>query len=127
MGLADTAIETIAAGRPQRDVYYAHEELGQRLISLAHGPLTLDCIARNDAEDHVLMDTLYQQEGREGFAAAYFRHRGYPEAARRVEAWWRQRREAEARVQEALARRSEPGEPGIGERAEDEATLSVGD
>ena len=45
MGLTETAIQTIAAARPQRDVYYAHEELGQRLISLAHGPLTLDCIA----------------------------------------------------------------------------------
>jgi hypothetical protein len=119
MGLTETAIQTIAASRPQRDVYYAHEELGQRLISLAHGPFTLACIARNDAEDHALMDALYQQEGREGFAAAYFRRCGYPDAARRVEAWWQRRREAEARAQERARERQE--------REGDEATLSVGD
>ena len=117
MGLADTAIETIAMGRPQRDVYYAHEELGQRLITMAHGPFTLDCIARNDAADHALFDDLIQQEGREGFAAAYFRHEGYPEAAQRVEAWWQQRREAEARLEETQ----------LTERETDEATVPVGD
>jgi hypothetical protein len=119
MGLTETAIQTIAASRPQCDVYYAHEELGQRLISLAHGPFTLACIARNDAEDHALMDALYQQEGREGFAAAYFRRCGYPDAARRVEAWWQRRREAEARAQERARERQE--------REGDAATLSVGD
>ena len=35
------------------------------------------------------MDACYQQEGREGFAAAWFRHHGYTDAAQRVEAWWR--------------------------------------
>jgi len=127
MGLADTAIETIAMGRPQRDVYYAHEELGQRLITMAHGPFTLDCIARNDAEDHALFDTLLQQEGREGFAAAYFRHEGYPEAAQRVEAWWQQRREAEARMEEAAALRSAVQEDEPSERGTDEEALPVGD
>src|SRR5262249_22624010 len=111
--------ETIAASRPQRDVYYAHEELGQRLISLAHGPLTLACIARNDAEDHALIDRLIQEEGREGFTAAYFRHQGYPEAAKRVEAWWQRRREAEARARD-MAREHQ-------ERMEDEAPVSIGD
>jgi type IV secretion system protein VirB4 len=95
MGLTETAIQTIAASRPQRDVYYAHEELGQRLISLAHGPLTLDCVARNDAEDHVLIEDLLQQEGREGFAAAWFRQHGYNEAAQRVAAWRQQHRKRE--------------------------------
>jgi hypothetical protein len=127
MGLTETAIQTIAASRPQRDVYYAHEELGQRLISLAHGPLTLDCIARNDAEDHALIDELLQQEGREGFAAVWFRHHGYVEAAQRVETWWQQRREQEARLQEQAAEdREQEAQQGT-EREEDEATLSVGD
>jgi type IV secretion system protein TrbE len=127
MGLTDTAIQTIAASRPQRDVYYAHEELGQRLISLAHGPLTLDCIARNAAEDHALMDTLLQQEGREGFAAAWFRHHGYPDAAQRVEAWWQRRREQEERLQEQGVRSRETEGPGAEAREANEETLSVGE
>jgi type IV secretion system protein VirB4 len=127
MGLTETAIQTIAASRPQRDVYYAHEELGQRLISLAHGPLTLDCIARNAAEDHALMDTLLQQEGREGFAAAWFRHHGYTDAASRVAAWWQQRREQETRLQEQAAEGREQDDPDAGGREANEETLSVGD
>jgi hypothetical protein len=127
MGLTETAIQTIAAARPQRDVYYAHEELGQRLISLAHGPLTLDCIARNAAEDHALMDTLLQQEGREGFAAAWFRHHGYTDAASRVAAWWQQRREQETRLQEQAAEGREQDDPDAGGREANEETLSVGD
>ena len=71
MGLTDNAIRTIATARPQRDVYYACTELGQRLFHLPLGPLALTCLARNAAEDHILMDTLLAQEGREGFAAAW--------------------------------------------------------
>jgi type IV secretory pathway VirB4 component len=89
MGLTDTAIQTIATSSPQRDVYYAHEELGQRLLALPHGRFTLDCIARNGKADHELMDRLLQQEGREGFGAAWFRHHGYDTAAQRMEDWWR--------------------------------------
>ena len=78
---------------PQRDVYVTHEELGQRLLSLPHGPLTLDCLARNSAEDHALMDDLMQQEGPEGFAAAWLRQHGHTEAAQTVAAWSRTQRE----------------------------------
>jgi hypothetical protein len=95
MGRSETAIQTIATARAQRDVYFVHEEAGERLFSLAHGPFTLDCIARNSAEDHELMDQLYQHEGREGFTAAWFRRHGYDEAARRVEAWWQHHRAME--------------------------------
>src|SRR5262249_1809746 len=90
IGLSDTAIQTIATARLQRDVYLTHEELGQRLLSLPHGPLTLDCIARTSADDHALMDDLIQQEGREGFAEAWFRHHGHADAAATVAAWYRQ-------------------------------------
>jgi len=93
VGLTETAIQTIATARPQRDVYMTHEELGQRLFSLPHGPLTLDCIARNSADDHALMDDLLQKEGREGFAAAWLRVHGHAAAAQQVEAWWRQQRD----------------------------------
>jgi type IV secretion system protein VirB4 len=86
LGLTMNAIRTIATARPQRDVYYACTELGQRLFHLPLGPLTLACVARNSAADHTLMDTLRAQEGREGFAAAWFRTHGYEEEATYVDA-----------------------------------------
>src|SRR5947209_5385299 len=81
LGLSANAIMTIATGRPQRDVYYACTELGQRLFHLPLGPLSLACVARNDAADHALMDTMLAQEGREGFAAAWLHAQGFPEEA----------------------------------------------
>src|SRR5215510_6814661 len=59
--------------------YYACTELGQRLFHLPLGPLTLACVARNRAEDHEQMDTILEQEGREGFAAAWLRAQGFEE------------------------------------------------
>ena len=80
------AIRTIAMARPQRDVYYACTELGQRLFHLPLGPLTLACVGRNSQQDHMAMDTLLAQEGREGFAAAWLRAQHFPEEAAYVEA-----------------------------------------
>jgi len=85
MGLTHTAIRTIATARPQRDVYYACTELGQRLFALPLGPRTLACVARNSADDHALMETLLAREGRDGFAAAWLRAHGFAEEARYVE------------------------------------------
>src|SRR5712691_11048890 len=85
MGLTDNAIRTIATARPQRDVYYACTELGQRLFALPLGPLALTCLARNSAADHALIDTLLAQEGREGFAAAWLRAHHFTKEARYVE------------------------------------------
>ena len=92
IGLSDTAIQTVATARLQRDVYVTHEELGHRLISLPHGPLALDCLARNSAEDHALMDDLLRQEGPEGFPEAWFRRQGHPQAAEQVALWTQRRR-----------------------------------
>ena len=86
MGLTHNAIRTIATARPQRDVYYACTELGQRLFHLPLGPLGLACLARNSAEDHALMETILVHEGREGFAAAWLRAQGYAQEAQDVEA-----------------------------------------
>jgi type IV secretion system protein VirB4 len=85
IGLTRAAIQLIATARPQRDIYYACTELGQRLFHLPLSPLTLACTARNNAADHALMDTLLEREGREGFAAAWLRAQGFPEEARDVE------------------------------------------
>ena len=80
MGVTSTAIHTIATARPQRDVYYACTELGQRLFALPLGPLALTCLAQNNVEDHALMDTLLATKGPEGFAAAWLRAKGFGEA-----------------------------------------------
>jgi type IV secretion system protein VirB4 len=85
MGLTRAAIRVIATATPQRDIYYSCQELGQRLFHLPLGPLTLACTARNAAEDHERMDKLLEQEGREGFAAAWLRVQGYDEEAIYVE------------------------------------------
>jgi type IV secretion system protein VirB4 len=85
MGLTPQAIRTIATARPQQDVYYACTELGQRLFHLPLGRVALACVARNRAEDHALMDRLLEEEGREGFAAAWFRAQGFAEEAKYVE------------------------------------------
>jgi type IV secretion system protein VirB4 len=87
MGLTATAIRTIATARPQRDVYYACTELGQRLFHLPLGALARACLARNTARDHALMDTVLEQEGREGFPAAWLRENGCEKEARYVEVW----------------------------------------
>jgi type IV secretion system protein VirB4 len=80
--LAD--IETVATLRPRRDVYYL-SPLGKRRLRLPFPPLILDCIARNTAQDHALMDAVLAREGREGFAAGWFRANGYEEEAHYVE------------------------------------------
>jgi type IV secretory pathway VirB4 component len=85
IGLTRAAIHLIATARPQRDIYYACTELGQRLFHLPLSPVTLACVARNTADDHALMDALLAREGREGFAAAWLRAQGFAEEARYVE------------------------------------------
>ena len=65
--------------RPQRDAYYELREIGQRPFSLAFSRFILDCIARNTASDHQLIDEMLQKEGREGFMAGWLRHHGYEE------------------------------------------------
>jgi len=79
IGLEDTAIDQIAIMRPQRDVYYELREMGQRPFSLPFSRFILDCLARNDAEDHRIIDEILQKEGREGFMAGWLRHHGYAE------------------------------------------------
>src|SRR5712691_8957575 len=87
MGLSPQAIRTIATARPQRDVYYACTELGQRLFHLPLGRLALACLAQNTAAAHALMDALMVQEGHEGFAAAWLRGNGFMKEATYVNDW----------------------------------------
>jgi type IV secretion system protein VirB4 len=79
IGFQDPAIDQIAVMRPQGEYYYQMRERGERPFSLFFTPFQLDCLARNTAEDHRLMDEIMQKEGREGFLAGWFRHHGYEE------------------------------------------------
>jgi type IV secretion system protein VirB4 len=85
MGLTPQAIRTIATARPQRDVYYACTELGQRLFHVPLGRLALACLAQNRADDHALMETILAREGRAGFAAAWLLAHGYEKETEYVE------------------------------------------
>ena len=79
IGLEDTAIDQIAIMQPQRDGYYELREVGQRPYTLEFSRFILDCIARNEAADHRLIDEILQKEGREGFLHGWLRHHGYEE------------------------------------------------
>jgi hypothetical protein len=80
-GLTETEMQMLATARPTQDLYYSCRELGQRLFHLKLSPFILDCLARNTEADHARMDMLLAQEGREGFARAWFAHHDYHEAA----------------------------------------------
>jgi hypothetical protein len=86
MGFNRAETGLIASLRPQRDWYYSNELLGKRPFSLQLSPLLLSLFARNTADDHLLMDRLLAEHGREGFAPAWLRAQGHPEAATRIEA-----------------------------------------
>jgi type IV secretion system protein TrbE len=61
-------------------VYYRAEMLGKRLLSVELSPIELAMLARNDEEDHRLMDDILAEHGREGFAKAWLAAQGYPDA-----------------------------------------------
>jgi type IV secretory pathway VirB4 component len=81
MGFNAAEIAMIASLRPQRDCYYTNELLGKRPFSLYLSPLLLSIMARNTAEDHDAMDLILAQEGPQGFAPAWLRAQGFPDAA----------------------------------------------
>jgi type IV secretion system protein VirB4 len=96
IGFTDNAIRTIALARRQRDVFWYVEDLGQRVFSLPFTPFELDCLSRNTDEDHALIDKVLAQEGREGFAAGWFRINGWEEEAYAVEHWHERQAETES-------------------------------
>lgn len=84
-GLNAQEVKMIATTRAAHDIYYSCRQLGKRLFHLRLSPFILDCLARNEAADHALMDELLAKEGREGFASAWFRYHGHEEAAAQCE------------------------------------------
>jgi type IV secretion system protein VirB4 len=80
VGFNDRQVDLISTARPQRDVYYRAEMLGKRLLSVELSPVELAMLARNDEEDHRLMDAILAEHGREGFAQAWLAAQGFPGA-----------------------------------------------
>jgi type IV secretion system protein TrbE len=80
MGFNDRQIELISTARPQRDVYYRAEMLGKRLLSVSLSDLELAMLARNDEEDHRLMDEILAHQGPGEFARHWLAAQGYPHA-----------------------------------------------
>ena len=80
MGFNDRQIDLISTARPQRDVYYRAENLGKRLLSVELSPLELAMLARNDEDEHRLMDAILAEHGREGFLRPWLVAQGFPDA-----------------------------------------------
>jgi type IV secretion system protein TrbE len=79
LGYNEEEIGLIAHMRPQRDCYYSSELLGKQRFRLELSPFILSMVGRNRAEDHDRMTAILAAEGREGFAAVWFREEGFPE------------------------------------------------
>jgi type IV secretion system protein TrbE len=80
MGFNDRQIDQISTARVQRDVYYRAEGLGKRLLSVELSPIELAMLARNDEEDHRLMDTILAEHGPDEFARHWLAAQGFPNA-----------------------------------------------
>lgn len=80
LGLNARQIALIANATPKRDYYLVNRE-GCRLFELGLGPAALAFVAASRPEDHVLMDRVLADAGREGFAAAWLDLRGQRDAA----------------------------------------------
>ena len=80
LGLNARQISLIANATPKRDYYLVSRE-GCRLFELGLGPAALAFVAASRPEDHVLIDRVLAEAGREGFAAAWLETRGQRDAA----------------------------------------------
>jgi type IV secretion system protein VirB4 len=79
-GLNDRQIEILARATPKRD-YYCQSRRGNRLFELGLGPVALAFTAASSKSDQVAIADLLAKHGRDGFAAAWLRHRGLDWAA----------------------------------------------
>jgi type IV secretion system protein VirB4 len=79
-GLSDRQIDILVEATPKRD-YYAQTRGGDRLFELGLGPVALAFCAASSSDDQTAITVLLDQTGRDGFGAAWLRHRGLPWAA----------------------------------------------
>ena len=79
-GLNDRQIEILARAMPKRD-YYCQSRRGNRLFELGLADVALALCAASAKTDQAAIDRIVAEHGREGFLAAWLRHRGVDWAA----------------------------------------------
>ena len=79
-GLNDRQIEILSRATPKRD-YYCQSRRGNRLFELGLSEVALAFTAASAKSDQTAIDELVAEHGRDGFAAAWLRHRGLDWAA----------------------------------------------
>jgi type IV secretion/conjugal transfer VirB4 family ATPase len=79
-GLNDRQIEILSRATPKRD-YYCQSRRGNRLFELGLGEIALAFSAASSKSDQIRIAELAAAHGREGFAAAWLRHRSLDWAA----------------------------------------------
>ncbi|MBY6242898.1 conjugal transfer protein TrbE [Methylosinus sp. Sm6] len=79
-GLNDRQIEILARAMPKRD-YYCQSRRGNRLFELGLSDVALALCAASAKTDQAAIDRIVAEHGREGFLAAWLRHRGVDWAA----------------------------------------------
>lgn len=79
-GLNDRQIEILARAMPKRD-YYCQSRRGNRLFELGLADVALALCAASSKNDQAAIDRIVAEHGREGFLAAWLRHRGVDWAA----------------------------------------------
>lgn len=79
-GLNDRQIEILARAMPKRD-YYCQSRRGNRLFELGLSEVALALCAASSKTDQAAIARILESEGRDGFLAAWLRHRGVAWAA----------------------------------------------
>jgi type IV secretion system protein TrbE len=79
-GLNDRQIEILARATPKRD-YYCQSRRGNRLFELGLGEVALAFTAASSKSDQAAITRILAEHGRDGFAAAWLRHKGLDWAA----------------------------------------------
>src|SRR5450631_3061267 len=79
-GLNDRQIEILARATPKRD-YYCQSRRGNRLFELGLGRVALAFTAASSKSDQADIKQILAEHGREGFVAAWLKHRGLAWAA----------------------------------------------
>ena len=74
-GLNDRQIEIIARSTPKRD-YYCQSRRGNRLFELGLGPIALAFCAASSKADHVAIDRVLAEFGRDAFVETWLADRG---------------------------------------------------
>jgi type IV secretion system protein TrbE len=79
-GLNERQIEILSRATPKRE-YYCQSRRGNRLFELGLSEVALAFTAASAKSDQAAIAKLLEEHGRDGFAAAWLRHKGLAWAA----------------------------------------------